>query len=180
MAYLLDADTLIRAKNLHYGFDFCPAFWEWLVQQNHIGEVFSIEHVGDELAAGDDQLSEWAARRGDGFFLPPDTNALPALGTVADWVNQHERYTAAAKNTFLQVADYYLVSQALAGGHIVVTHERPENSIHRVKIPNVCLGVDVRCVNPFDMLRRKRARFVLSGPTTGTLWDATPEGNENV
>lgn len=27
MAYLLDADVLIQAKNRHYGFDFCPAFW---------------------------------------------------------------------------------------------------------------------------------------------------------
>ncbi len=34
MAYLLDADVFIRAKNLHYGFDFCPAFWEWLIAQN--------------------------------------------------------------------------------------------------------------------------------------------------
>ena len=24
MAYLLDANVLIAAKNLHYGFDFCP------------------------------------------------------------------------------------------------------------------------------------------------------------
>lgn len=34
MAYLLDADVFIRAKNLHYGFDFCPAFWESLVTEN--------------------------------------------------------------------------------------------------------------------------------------------------
>ena len=27
MAYLLDSDVFIRAKNLHYGLDFCPAFW---------------------------------------------------------------------------------------------------------------------------------------------------------
>jgi Domain of unknown function (DUF4411) len=26
MAYLLDANVFIQAKNLHYGFDFCPAF----------------------------------------------------------------------------------------------------------------------------------------------------------
>ena len=26
--YLLDANVLIQAKNLHYGFDFCPAFWD--------------------------------------------------------------------------------------------------------------------------------------------------------
>ena len=26
MAYLLDANVFIQAKNLHYGLDFCPAF----------------------------------------------------------------------------------------------------------------------------------------------------------
>ena len=26
MAYLLDTDVFVQAKNLHYGFDFCPAF----------------------------------------------------------------------------------------------------------------------------------------------------------
>ncbi len=32
MAYLLDSDVFIRAKRDHYGFDFCPAFWDWLEQ----------------------------------------------------------------------------------------------------------------------------------------------------
>ena len=31
MAYLLDANVFIAAKNLHYGLDFCPAFWDWLI-----------------------------------------------------------------------------------------------------------------------------------------------------
>ena len=34
MAYLLDANVFIQAKNLHYGLDFCPAFWEWLIVNN--------------------------------------------------------------------------------------------------------------------------------------------------
>ena len=57
MAYLLDADVFIRAKNLHYGFDFCPAFWDWLIQQSQGGQVYSIERVGDELLAGSDLVS---------------------------------------------------------------------------------------------------------------------------
>jgi hypothetical protein len=109
MAYLLDANVFISAKDLHYGFDFCPAFWDWIVRENQSNNVYSVEHVGGEL-----------------------------------------------------VADYYLVAQALAGAHTVVTHERPENSVHRVKIPNVCLGLRVRFINPFEMLRRERARFVLA------------------
>jgi hypothetical protein len=43
----------------------------------------------------------------------------------------------------------------------VVTHEVPSGSIRKVKIPNVCIGLGVKCVTPFEMLRRERARFVL-------------------
>jgi hypothetical protein len=48
MAYLLDADVFIQAKNLHYGFSFCPAFWDWITRENGAGKVFSIEKVRDE------------------------------------------------------------------------------------------------------------------------------------
>jgi hypothetical protein len=51
MAYLLDADVFIRARNLHYGFDVCPAFWDWLIAGNAEEKVFSIERVGDEVQA---------------------------------------------------------------------------------------------------------------------------------
>ncbi len=165
MAYLLDANVFIAAKNLHYGFDFCPAFWDWLIRENQAGRVFSIERVQDELATVEDPLAEWAGQRADGFFLPLEEAALPALGAVAEWVNGHESYTPAAKSTFLQVADYYLVAQALAGGHVVVTHEQPANSVQRVKIPNVCLGLKIKYLNPYDMLRKERARFVLAPRT---------------
>lgn len=161
MAYLLDANVFISAKNLHYGFDFCPAFWDWLVYAHQAGKVFSIEKVGDELAAGQDPLAQWVTGLSPGFFLKPDAATLPALGTIANWVNEQPNYSAAAKSTFLQIADYYLVAQALAGRHVVVTHERPNNSVHVVKIPNVCLGLNVAYMTPFEMLRRERARFVL-------------------
>ena len=48
MPYLLDANVFIQAKNLHYGLDFCPAFWEWLIDRNAAGSVFSIEKVGED------------------------------------------------------------------------------------------------------------------------------------
>lgn len=60
MACLLDANVFISAKNLHYGFDFCPAFWDWLVREHRAGKVFSIEKVRDELRAGQDELAQWA------------------------------------------------------------------------------------------------------------------------
>ena len=160
MAYLLDADVFIRAKNLHYGFDFCPAFWDWLVEANERGRVFSIEKVGDELDAGADEFADRTSERDDGFFLPPNPEVLVAFGKVGDWVTR-QGYEPTAIDTFLQVADFYLVAQALAGVHAVVTHEIPSPSKKRIKIPNVCIGLGVKCLTPFDMLRRERARFVL-------------------
>ncbi len=163
MAYLLDANVFIQAKNLYYGLDYCPAFWDWLIQKNRGQFVFSIEKIGDEINAGGDTLANWTAKRGPGFFLKPDSAILPALGNVSAWATT-QGYESAAVSTFLQVADYYLVAHALAHGHTVVTHEVASNSTKKIKIPNVCIGLRIKCMTPFEMLRNERARFVL-GPT---------------
>jgi len=165
MAYLLDANVFISAKNLHYGFDFCPAFWDWIMQQHLAGKVFSVEKVRDELLAGGDELANWAEGLPEGFFRKPDAATMPAFATIATWVNDHPDYTPAAKSTFLQVGDYYLIAQALADRQTVVTHETPANSRNIVKIPNICLGLGVDHMTPFGMLRRERARFVLAPPS---------------
>lgn len=162
MSYLLDANVFIAAKNLHYGMDFCPAFWSWLVAQNERGLVFSIEKVGDEIQAIADELSAWAKQRRDGFFLRPDASVFPALHTVSEWAHGQD-YEPAAVSTFFQVADYHLVAQAVAGKHTVVTHEVASGSKRRIKIPDACIGLGVKCVSPYEMLRRERARFVLGG-----------------
>jgi len=70
-------------------------------------------------------------------------------------------YRPAAVNAFFQDADYYLVAHALAHKCTVVTHEVASDGAKRVKIPNVCIGVKVKCMTPYEMLRRERARFVL-------------------
>ena len=59
--------------------------------------------MGDEIAAVADELSVWAAARGQEFFLRPDA----------------------------------------------------------------CIGLGIKCVTPYEMLRRERARFVLGSARTG-------------
>ena len=87
MAYLLDADVFIRAENLHYGLDFCPAFRDWLVAGNESGLAFSVEKVGDEVQAVADELSDWANERA--FETQVEETLLVAngwqSGTNADW-----------------------------------------------------------------------------------------------
>lgn len=162
--YLLDANVFIQAKNLHYGLDFCPAFWEWLLHRNAEGKVASIDKVADELLAGDDELTAWAEARGEDFFRPPDDAVLPVLREVSGWA-YGQRYEAAAVSTFLQVADYWLVAHARAHGDTLVTHEVPTESARKIKIPNACISLGIHFINPYEMLRRERARFVLGAAT---------------
>jgi hypothetical protein len=120
--------------------------------------------VRDDLADGGDDLAEWAKARDDRFFVPPVERDLAALGQVTQWINDHQAYTSTGKQTFLNCSDYFVVSQALAGSHTVVTHEKPENSVKRIKIPNVCVALNVKYMTCWQMLRTERARFVLQQP----------------
>jgi predicted nucleic acid-binding protein len=165
MAYLLDANVLIQAKNLQYGFDFCPAFWDWLEQAHAAGRVLSVRHVANEIGAGADELAQWAEQRDASFFPAPDAAVLQASARVSAWVLQ-QGFEPAAVNTFFQVADYWIVAAALAGNHTVVTHEVASPTMRRIKIPNVCAGLGVAFTSPYQMLRREQARFVL-GPAAG-------------
>ena len=89
-AYLLDTNVFIQAKNLHYGFDFCPAFWTWLIEKNSEKKVFSIEKVRDEIVTG-----------------------------------------------------------------------VPSNSQKKIKIPDVCIGLNIKFMSPYTMLRHEKALIVL-------------------
>jgi hypothetical protein len=159
MTWLLDANVFITAARREYGLDFCPAFWEWLVHANAAGRVHSPERVLNELVPGDD-VSEWAATRVAGFFLPLQSSDAPSLGQVAAWARSGN-FTAAAATEFLSIADSQLVAVAHARKLTVVTHEVPSNSTNRIKVPTACVALGIGYASPYSMLRKERARFVL-------------------
>jgi hypothetical protein len=86
MPYVLDANTLIQAKNEYYAFDICPGFWDWIDTATASGDVSSIEPIADELRKGKDDLATWAAARRGTFFQPLDATAHAEMTTVAAWV----------------------------------------------------------------------------------------------
>jgi len=80
-------DSCALAKNCHYGFDFCPAFWDWIDHAHQAGTVFSIDKVAIELDAVDDDLATWASERPDAFFLEADAAVVPSLQATSTWAN---------------------------------------------------------------------------------------------
>ncbi len=159
MSWLLDTNVFVQAGRREYGLDFCPAFWDWLIEANASGRVHSIDKVLSELVPGDD-VADWAAARPSGFFLPLQPSDAPSLGQIAGWARSGN-FTAAAATEFLGIADSQLVAVAHARNLIVVTHEVPSNSKQRIKVPTACVALGVAYASPYDMLRKEKARFVL-------------------
>ena len=159
-AYLVDTNVFIQTKN-HFGLDVCEGFWEWIIEANSQGKVFSVEKVAEELKKGNDELADWARKCGPRFFLPPDQKVIKSMGDVSDWVYE-QSYTPSAVSKFLGDADYYLVSHAMAYNYSVVTYEVREKARGRVKIPDVCVEFGIECVKPYSMLKEEGVWFVLA------------------
>jgi len=162
MAYCLDANTFIQARNHYYGFDICPAFWDWLDAQAANGKVLSIEPIATlELEPWGGELNTWGLARLGGLFQPMDAKANALIAGLTAWANASTHFTGAAKRDFNSSVDVQLIAYAKAHGHILVTHEVRSDAKKKIKIPTVCDAFDVTTTTTFEMLNELKARFVL-------------------
>lgn len=154
MAFLMDSNALIQAKNHFYRFSFCPGFWDWIVSEHAKSALFSIQKVKDELGDGRDELAQWARNGIPGsFFLGPSAEVVTTFGVVSQWVTAQPGYSSHEKAKFLSKADPWLVAEAIQNKHHIITFEElvPENST-KVKIPNVARNFGIATVSLYDVI----------------------------
>ena len=151
--YVLDTNVFIDAANAYYAFDLAPGYWDFLIQLFDSHHAVSIKSVYDELGeAGDgDPLKDWA-RANKQHFVAPDSRVVACYQRVIAWTKNN--YDSPAVVEFQRVADSWIVAHALAHGWVVVTHEKSApRAKKRIKIPDACVALGVKCLNPFMMLR---------------------------
>ena len=155
--YLLDASSMIEAKQRYYRFGLPPGRWYWarLLEANEAGLVASAHHMKSELLAGADELSEWAKARGPEFWLPENDGTVTAMRDLARWAQNRVtagEITQGAATTFGS-GDIYLVATAAAGNHTVVTAEVPAPLAKtKLKMPDACAAFRVPWTDQFTML----------------------------
>lgn len=165
MIYLLDANTLIEAKNRYYRMAVCPAYWSWIQRSQGAGVVASIDLVAEELKRGNDELATWAKGQTDLFLPVSDDDTQQSFGAVAQQVAAEAAgMKAGALDEFLAGADPWLIAKAMAlKDAVVVTHEQFNLQMRRkFSIPNVCHHFGVPWIDTFELLSRTDARFILA------------------
>lgn len=156
MKYLFDSNAFIAAGREYYGFDLAPGFWEWLASEPILTSVSSVKEVHEEISTGKGDLIDWVNDLPSNFWLDHTMDSLEVAGEIAEWVMHSDRiFTLAAREEFLDIADYHLVAKAKAVGATVVTVERSApDSRKRIKIPDVCKAFHVPCLHPFEAYRQ--------------------------
>lgn len=164
--YLIDTNVLVESHTQYYSYEGCPAFWAWLDEMTATGMIATIEKVREELRNGS-WLEEWS-RSHPQFFLPMDKEATDGLRDVTKWV-QDSTFKPAQRAAFLEGADPMLIGYARGHSLTLVTIEvaaRDRRNPNKIKIPDLCNALEVRCITPWQLLKYEGANFVL-GPGRG-------------
>lgn len=164
MSYLLDANTLIEAKNRYYRMSICPGYWTCLEASSFLGDVASVSSVATEIRRGKDELADWVEANADLFLAESDAATQGAFGEVAGYVaGLADGMKPGAMDEFLSGADPWLIAKARVTGFTIVTHEQRNPNIKRkFTIPNICDHFGIQCIDTFDLLHRLDVRFILA------------------
>lgn len=160
--FLLDANVLIEASRTYYSVRIAPTYWAWLADQHLAGNIASVASVRKEIDDGKvGHLTTWAATLPPTFWIQPSQPSIQAMTVITAWTMHPARlYTSAARQAFLREADYFLIAEARAANHTVVTREQSSPAAKkRVLIPDACAGVNVACASPFSVYESLGLQF---------------------
>ncbi|OVE50621.1 DUF4411 family protein [Chromobacterium violaceum] len=158
--YLLDSNIFIQAKNFHYNFGYCSAFWDWITAAHLADLVFSTQKVRTELLNGkaDDPLVKWINQDlPESFFVDDlkDKNVMINYANIIRTANSNNQYTTQAKSEFAQhdKADAFLIATAKAHNYILVTQERSQPGARkRIMIPDMAQQCGVQTKQVWNVL----------------------------
>ena len=155
MLYLIDANSIIDAKDLYYVIDRVPEFWEWLVHHGEGGRLKIPAEIFDEISPGPDKKNPFYIWRKD-----PATAKSLVLDEEVDMatvqrVLEQGYGKSLTDDEFITIGkDPFLIAYALSGDdRVVVTSEtsKPKAQRKNRRIPDVCNDLDVRWITPFQL-----------------------------
>ena len=160
MLYLLDANTLITAKNSYYQMNRVPEFWDWLVHQGEIGNIKIPLEIYEEFKdtkrkdGGKGELAQWAGAQDVTEALLLDEEAEHGLVSRITY----DGYVADPTDDELVTIgrDPFLLSYALKDreNRCIVTSEVSKRTLQGAKrrIPDVCDDFGIKHIHSYQLV----------------------------
>lgn len=158
MIYCLDANIFVQGWTKYYSPNFCKGYWEVLDNLAQKQVIFATKKVKDEIEKKEDDLNEWIKTRGY-FFRDIDSEVTKCLRLIYNKDKKHERLVDSLKGR--SEADPWVIAHAMALNAVVVTKEEKNTNPNsdKIKIPNVCENMGIRCINDFEFIKDVNIQF---------------------
>ena len=154
MKYSVDTSALLDAWVRRYPPDIFPALWERIEEAVEAGDFGASEEVLLELAKRDDEIHKWAKGRKTAMFVPIDAEQQQHVSSM---LGAYERLVDTRRNR--SAVDPFVIAVAIAKRCAVVTAEGATNKPERPNIPDVCSGMEIRCIGLVELFRDEGWRF---------------------
>lgn len=161
MAYVIDTNTVIQAKNDFYAFDIAPSFWIQLKEKFIDGECIFLDVVISEICNGEDEIKDWVIKQIKQQYenLIAQAKESPEVfenyRQIANLISFNSQYKEDEVARFLSGADPWIIAAAKTWNYTVVTFEKAGGlGTKKVKIPDICKQVGVPCIRLYDMMRQ--------------------------
>lgn len=141
----------------------CPGYWDILNRLGNEARIFLPKEVFNEIVHTEDDLSKWLQQ-----------SAIPVHVITGDitrclqdiYARNPIHYTLVDNTRARSLADPWIIAHAMSQKATVVTKEEKITALNanRIKIPNVCENMGVRCITDFDFINELGIRFTCSLP----------------
>ncbi len=156
--YCLDTNVLIQAWQKYYSPTICPTYWDVLNRLGLENRIFIPKEVFEEITRTEDELAEWLK----GSKIPVynlNESVTKCLSNIFATNPAHRLLVDNVKQRSL--ADPWVIAYAMSEDACVVTKEEKVTAANKdkIKIPNVCENMTVRCINDFQFIEEVNIRF---------------------
>lgn len=156
--YCLDTNVLIQAWQKYYSPDICPSYWEVLNTLGEENKIFIPYYAYYEIVRTEDDLTKWL--KASKIPVRDVTEAVTqCLKKIYETNESHKFLVDNTKQRSL--ADPWVIAHAMDENASVVTKEDKVTAINttKIKIPNVCENMKVRCINDFQFVKELNLHF---------------------
>lgn len=160
--YLLDSNIFIESENFRYPHKFFKGVWDFYEHYIASKQFFSIDYVYKELNKGTDFVSCWSVEH-KSMFVESGAKGVSCFQEMEQILNNNQCKAKYIQEFFSGIADPFIISYAKATNSTVVTNEVSTNNNFqgRVKIPDMCKEIGVRCISLTELIKELKPIFIL-------------------